>query len=167
MRSPLGKECRKLFRKLMAVKFPQYREDKGQIVPQGWYVWTYCHPSKLCFHITFVIAPRRDAFIAEVGWSKTGKPGYTLTTEGKQGMLEKPGNLRLPRLWKYNGTEPWWNLVLRPEEFERAILYEHDPIEQCLPLVAPAIWDMGEKIKEYAVPVFEEIVRRHGSTSVK
>ncbi len=37
MRSALGKECRKLFRKLMAVEFPEYREDKGQIVPPGCY----------------------------------------------------------------------------------------------------------------------------------
>jgi hypothetical protein len=165
MRSELGKECRKLFRKLMAVEFPSCQEDKGQIVPQGWYVWTQNHPSGLFFHIAFVIHSTRDSFVAEAGWSRTGRQDSSLSTGGKTGMLNKPGALRLPELWGYNGMEPWWDLVLRPEEHERAIVYDDDPIEACIPLVAPAVWDAGEKLKEHAFPVFEEIVRRHGSTA--
>jgi hypothetical protein len=56
-------------------------------------------------------------------------------------------------------------LVLHPEEFENAILYYPEPIEQCLPLVAPAVWNAGEKLKEYLVPVFEQIVQKHGKPS--
>jgi len=167
MRSQLGKEGRKLFRKLMAVEFPLHQEDKSQIVPPGWCTWTQAHPAKLSLHITLVIHPTRDAFIAEVGWSKTGKLTSSSSRYTKKGMMEEPNFVRLPELWGFNGMEPWWNLVLRPEEYERAILYEDDPVEQCIPLVAPAVWDLGEKLKEHAVPVFEEIVRKHGSESAK
>ena len=151
----------------MTVEFPDYKEDKSQIVPQGWYTWTQSHPSKLFFHITFVIAQRRDAFIAEVGWSKTGKRSPCSSRYGKKGMLDEPNYVRLPKLWEHNGMEPWWNLVLRPEEYELVMFYKDDPIPDCIPLVAPAIWDLGEKLKEYAIPVFEEIVRKHGSTQPK
>ena len=82
-------------------------------------------------------------------------------------MLVEPGYIRLPELWGYNGMEQWWNLVLRPEEYEEAIFYQDDPVEACIPLIAPAVWEAGEKLKEYAVPVFEEIVRRHGLTDMK
>jgi len=51
--------------------------------------------------------------------------------------------------------------VLRPEEYERALLYKDDPIEQCLPLVAPAVWEACEKLKEHLVPVFEKIIQLH------
>jgi len=53
-------------------------------------------------------------------------------------------------------------VVLRPEEFERAYHYEDDPIEECLPLIAPAVHDAANKLKEYLMPAFEKIVRQHG-----
>jgi hypothetical protein len=165
MRSALGKECRKLFRKLMAVEFPDYKEDKGQIVPQGWYVWTHKHSSGLYFHLSLVLHHSEDMFILEAGWSKTGQLEPTLGEKDK--FLEKPTHIRLPDFWGYNGLEPWWVLVLRPEEHDRALLYKDDPIEDCLPLVAPAIWEAGEKVKEFVIPAFEEIARRHGGSAQK
>src|SRR5450756_677794 len=161
MRSALGKECRKLFRKLMAVEFPDYKEDKSQVVPQGWYVWTQKHSSGLFCHITLVLHNSRDSFIFEAGWSKTGQ---LQPTSGKRDkFLIEPMHIRLPDFWFFYGIEPWWSLVLHPEEYERALLYMDDPIEDCLPLVAPAMWEAGEKVKEFVMPAFEEIVRRHGS----
>jgi hypothetical protein len=73
MRSELGKECRKLFRKMMAAQFPEYHEDKGQIVPQGWYVWTYPNSTGLFFYIILVTHHSRDEFTTEGGWSFDGK----------------------------------------------------------------------------------------------
>lgn len=71
--------------------------------------------------------------------------------------------MRIPRLWTEYGEDPWWTLGLRPEEYEGGLsYYAPDPIESCLLLVAPAVQDAEDKLKHYAVPLFEEIVRRHG-----
>jgi hypothetical protein len=56
-------------------------------------------------------------------------------------------------------------LVLRPEEFEKPYLYAGDPVEQCVPLVAPAVWDAGEKMKDHLSPAFEKIAQKHGRTN--
>jgi hypothetical protein len=164
MRSELGKECRKLFRKMMAVEFPDYKEDKGQIIPPRKYVWTRQHPCGIWLHILFMINPTRDTFTTEAAWDFDGKlPRFS--HGGTDGILQSPVSFRVNFLW--SGEDYWWRLVLRPEEFERAILYKEDPIEQCLPLIAPAVWEAGEKLKEHLIPAFEEIVRKHGSTQTK
>jgi hypothetical protein len=159
MRSPLGKECRKLFRKMMAVQFPEYREDRAQAVPQGWYVWTHQHPAKLFFHINLVIHSTRDAFTTEVGWSFDGKLPYSLTDVSE--VFSAPALVRLGEIW--SGQEYWWPLVLRPEEFENAILYWDDPIEECLPLAPPAVWEAGEKLRDHFVPIVKQVVQKHGN----
>jgi hypothetical protein len=161
MRSELGKECRKLFRKIMATEFPDYHEDKSQIVPPGWYVWTRPFSTNLVFHIMFVIHHSRDEFTTEGGWSLDGKLLPRLSDVGE--VLSSPAHIRVGELWA--GKDYWWPLVLRPEEHERALLYKDDPIEQCLPLVAPAVWDAAEKLKEHLIPVFEKVALKYGNTS--
>jgi len=170
MRSELGKECRKLFRKMMAVEFPDYKEEKDQVVPQGWYVWRHQHQSGLFFWIFLVIHHSRDEFTTEAGWSfDANKPPWTMIggREEMERILSKPLAFRTCRLWCQDNWGYWWVFVLRPEEYKRAILYKDDPIEQCLPLVAPAVWEAGEKIKEFVIPVFEEVVRKQGSIRIK
>jgi hypothetical protein len=160
MRSELGKECRKIFRNVMKAEFPEYHEDKGQIVPAGRYVWTFRHPTDIWFHILLIVHPTRDEFTVEAGWDFDGKlPRFT-----NQGMDKIPDHPRLFRMnFLWSGKDYWWPLVLRPEEFERALLYKDDPIEQCLSLVAPAVWAAAEKLKEHLVPVFEQVVQKHGN----
>jgi hypothetical protein len=164
MRSPLGKECRKLFRKMMAVEFSDYKEDKTQVVPHGWYVWTHQPSASLFFHIVLVIDNSRDKFTTEGGWDFDGKllPCLCETRD----ILSRPSRVRTTELW--SSKDFWWPLVLRPEEYDRSTFrYKDDPIEQCLPLVAPAVWEAGEKLKEYAIPVFKEVVQKHGSVQTR
>ena len=158
MRSELGKECRKLFRKMMALQFPEYQEDKGQIVPQGRYVWTRQHPSGIWLHILLIINSKYDKFTIEAAWDFDGKlPG---SLPGVDDSFDRPRLFRVNFIW--SGKDYWWPLVLDPEEFERAILYKDDPIEQCIPLVSPAVWDAAEKLKDHLIPVFEKIVQIRG-----
>ena len=164
MRSELGKECRKLFRKMMTTEFSEYKEDKGQIVPPGRYVWTRQHPSGIWFHILLIISQKSDKFTISAAWDFDGKlPGSDLA--GVSDILERPGQCRVNFIW--SGKDYWWPLMLRPEEYERNALYKDDPIEQCLPLIAPAVWDAAEKLKDHLVPVFEKIVRQHGNKLVQ
>lgn len=156
MRSALGKECRNLFRKMMAAEFPDYREDKGQIVPQGWCVWTRPFSKKMFFHIMLVLHHSRDQFTTEGGWSFDGKLLPRLSSVSE--IFSSPAHVRVGKLWF--GKDYWWSLVLRPEEYERALLYNDDPIEKCLPLVAPAVADAANKLKEHLVPVFEKVVQK-------
>jgi hypothetical protein len=169
MRSLLGKECRKLFRKMMAVQFPDYKEDKTQVMPPGWYAWKHQHQSGLFFWIFLVIYNTKDEFTTEAGWSFDAiRPPWTMVggCEELERILSKPLAFRTCRLWSQSNWGFWWKFVLRPEEYERAILYKDDPIEQCLPLVSPAVWEAGEKLKEYVVPVFEKIVQMHGKKPI-
>ena len=164
MRSGLGKECRKLFRKMMATQFPEYQEDKGQIVPQDWYVWTRQNPSGVWLQIRLVIHNSRDQFTIETGWGFQGQLPQVLYPSITD-IFDKPCIFRMNRLW--SGKDYWWPLVLHPEEFERAILYRDDPIEQCLPLVAPAVWDAAEKLKDHLIPVFDKIIQLQTTSHVR
>jgi hypothetical protein len=164
MRKEIGKACRGQFRAVMAAEFADFHEDKTQEVPQGWYPWTQKHPSGIFFHIVLVLHPKKDKITIEGGWSLDGKLKPTTTLEGRSVILSRPERFRLPFLWEPTGDEFWWHLVLRPEEYERGWGYEHDPIQACVPLVAPAIADMGEQIKAHLIPLFDEIVKRHGNS---
>jgi hypothetical protein len=144
---------------MMAGEFSEYQEDKGQIVPQGWNVWTCPFSTSLFFHIMLVTHHSRDEFTTEGGWSFDGKLLPRLSNVSD--ILLGPSHVRVGKLWA--GKDYWWPLVLRPEEFERALLYKDDPIEQCLPLVAPAVADAAKKLKEHLVPVFEQVVQKHGN----
>jgi hypothetical protein len=41
---------------------------------------------------------------------------------------------------------------------------KNDPVEQCLPVVAPAVSDAAQRLKEHLIPVFEKIVEKHGKS---
>lgn len=153
---------------MMAVVFPDYKEDKTQVMPQGWVAWKHQHPSGLFFWIFLVIADTRDEFTTEAGWSfDANRPPWTsVSREEMERILSKPLAFRTCWLWSESNWDFWWKFVLRPEEYERVILYKDDPIEECLPLVAPAVWGAGEKLKEHVIPIFEKIVQRHGKKSV-
>ena len=161
MRSEIGKECRKLFRKVMAAEFSQYQEDKTQVLPQGWYVWTHRHPSGVWFHIMLVIHPTLDQFTTEVAWGFNGRlPGHKMVRDSMHEIFQEPLGQRSASFW--SRTDHWWLLVLRPEEHERVILYKEDPVDECLPLIAPAVADAARKLKEHWVPAAEKIARLHG-----
>ena len=157
MRRELSKECRAQFRKMMKSQFPEYREAKGQGVPKGSYPWIRQDPSGIWFQIWLVIDSTRDAFTIEAIWSFDNiRPTRMYPDENK--ILDEPCLFRMNRLW--SGQDYWWLLVLRPEEYERSIsFYKDDPVEQCLQLVAPAIWDAAEKLKDHLMPVFDKILR--------
>jgi hypothetical protein len=159
MRSELGKELRKLFRKMMTTEFPEYREDKGQTIPQGTYVWTHRHTSGIWLHILFAIHPMFDKFTIESAWGFDGKLP-PVSYDGSDGIFDRPVWFRINFSW--SGKDYWWLLVLRPEEHERFLLYKDDPIDQCLPLVAPAVADAARKLKEHWVPATDKIVQLHG-----
>jgi hypothetical protein len=161
MRSELGNECRKHFRKMVKMEFPEFREDKGQILPPGRYVWTRQDPSGIWFHILFVLHHSKDKFTTEVGWDFDGKlTRHRLVRNEMHEIFEEPLSFRSSAFW--SRIDYWWLLVLRPEEHERVILYKDDPVEQCLPLVAPAVVDAVAKIKEHVLPYFERIIQMHG-----
>jgi hypothetical protein len=167
MRSPLGKECRKLFSKMMAVEFPDFKADKTQVMPQGWYAWKHQHSSGLFLWIFLVIRDNRDEFTTEGGWGlDTNRPPWTsIGRKDMERILSKPLAFRTCWLWSESNWDFWWKFVLHPEEYERAILYKDDPVEQCQPLVAPAVWDAGEKLKDHLIPVFEKVIQKHGRKS--
>jgi hypothetical protein len=119
------------------------------------------HSSGIWFHILLHTHSTHDKFTVEAAWGFDGKlprPIY-----GKEDYAAQPGLFRPGFIW--SGKDHWWLLVLRPEEHERVILYRDDPVEQCLPLVAPAVWDAGEKLMEFVVPLFEKVVVLHGKKS--
>jgi hypothetical protein len=184
MRSQLGSECRKLFRNMMASEFPEYRADKSQAVPQGWYVWTCQHSSGIFFHIMLVIRESWDKFTVEGGWSLDGKLQYTSNSGDRAVLLGSPSNFLVPNLLSINdrtnllsqsghftsealihGGELVWSIVLRPTEYERSVYYPEDPIEDCIPLVGPAVQEAGMFLKKYLIPFFAEVIERQKGQS--
>jgi hypothetical protein len=110
------------------------------------------------FHVELVVHHSRDEFTVEGAWSFDGKILPCLSSIDE--VFSSPAHIRLGELWA--AKDYWWRLVLRPAEYDRAIFYKDDPIEQCLPLVAPAVLDAAKKLKEHLVPVFEKVAEKHG-----
>jgi hypothetical protein len=159
MRRELSEACRKAFEKMIEVDYPAFRKDKSQEVPQGWYVWTWDHPSGLHFHIVLVISPTADEFTTEAGWDFDGKMP-SLCFVGADELKEKPlraVHFRTDILWNKSALDHWWKLILRPEEYENDFLYE-DPTEDCLPLVEGKVCQAARKLKAFLMPLFEEII---------
>jgi hypothetical protein len=105
-------------------------------------------------------------FTTEVAWDLDGKlPRMRLVRDEMHEIFQQPVLFRSSSFW--NRKDYWWLLVLRPEEHERVILYKDDPIEQCLPLVAPAVADAAQKIKDYVLPAFHKILQMHGKQSAE
>jgi hypothetical protein len=137
--------------------FPDYHEDKGQIVPQGWYVWTRKHSSKLYFHIFLVIDPKRDQFTTEAAWDYDGKISHSLAVISTPGeAMAKPTHFRTDILWCTNSFGHWWNLLSRPRDF-----LNEEPVEDCLPRIKVAVEEAGQKLKEHLVPLFTAIAEKH------
>jgi hypothetical protein len=165
MRSELEKECRMLFRRMMTAEFPEYLEDKVQVVPGNRYIRTLHHPSGIWFHIIMMPHPTKDKFTIEGAWDFNGKlmPLEIVEENDKFKIFERPIMFRPNFFW--SGKDYWWPLVLFPEVLATSISYKDDPLEDCFPLVAPAIQDAAQKIKEYVLPLFEKVVKKHGSKS--
>jgi hypothetical protein len=106
-----------------------------------------------------VISHMHDKFTTESAWSFDGKippPSY----DGANGIFGRPVSFRINFSW--SGRDYWWLLVPRPKEHERVLLYKDDPVDQCLPLIAPAVADAARKLKEHWVPATDKIVQLHG-----
>jgi hypothetical protein len=162
MRSALGKELRKLYRSMMKAQFPEYNEDKSWIMPQGWYLWTHQHSCGLWFHILLVISSKEDEFTNEIAWSYDGKqPEHELIRENHHVIYDTPMHVRSSTFW--SDHDHWWSLLQHPEEnILLTRLDEYEPIEKCMELIPSAIYDSAAKLKKFVIPVFEEIVHRHG-----
>ena len=162
MRSEIERECRMLFRRMMAAEFPDYLEDKVQVVPGNRYIRTWQHPAGIWFHIVLMPHPTKDKFTIEGAWDYDGRlmPLEIVEEKDKFKIIERPILFRVNFFW--SGKDYWWPLVLFPAVLETSISYKADAIEDCLPLVAPAIQDAVQKIKQYLVPIFEKVAERHG-----
>jgi hypothetical protein len=162
MRKELSKETRKLFRAMMTKEFPDYQEDKKQAVPQGWYVWSRRHPSGLFLHILLVTDSMGDNFTTEAAWDFDGKMPSSLSGGGnpEEILASGPQHFRTWWLWNDGQMDSWWEFVLHPGEDHDFL--NPDPIEKCLPLVAPAVEDAGNKLREHLLPIFERLVQRYG-----
>ena len=159
MRRQLGNECRKAFRQMMRTHFPAYNEDRSLVQPPGTYMWSRQDASGIWFYISLVIHPTHDEFTVEAAWNfehKNSKPIYDIKEDY---IIRQPELFRPNHLW--SGKDYWWCFVLRPQEYAKVILYKDDPIEQCLPLVAPAAEDAAVKLKKHLIPLFERVVQLH------
>jgi hypothetical protein len=106
----------------------------------------------LWFHVLLVIHPTRDQFTAEASWGYERKiKGYTVHQQEQ--FISEANGIRVSRLWC--GRDDWWLVFVR----------QNDPVEKCLPVIAPAVADAAQKLKEHLVPVFEKIIQMHGKHS--
>ena|ERR1700722_5375516 len=162
MREELEKECRAVFRRMITVEFPDYLEDKAQAVKKNRCIRTWQHPCGVWFHLILMIHPTRDKFTVEAAWDFDGKLGplQIVAQEEMEEIFERPILFRMNFFW--SGKDYWWPLVLCPEELANNIFYKDDPLEDCFPLVAPAMQDATKKIKEHLLPIFEKIMRLRG-----
>jgi hypothetical protein len=164
MREELEKECRKLFRQMISADFPEYHEDKEQTDPKHHkYVRTQKHPSGIWLHIVLHLDPLHDKFTVEGGWDYRGRlPELDiLWPDEKEKIFEHPILFRLNPFW--TGRDYWWPVYPGSRELEHIIPSPEVPIEECLPLIAPAVHDAGQRIKSHLLPIFEEVIARCGN----
>lgn len=162
MREELAKECRKLFRQMMATHFPEFHEDKEQTDLKHRSVRTQKHPSGVWLHIVLHLHPLHDKFTVEGGWDMSGKlPELEIIWKDEmEKIYDHPTSFRVNLFW--TGRDYWWPVFPAPKELEHIISHEAAPIEECLPLVAPAVHDAEHRLKEHLLPIFEKIVKKYG-----
>jgi hypothetical protein len=166
MRSPLGKELRKLFKAMMKVQFPDFKQNKKWISPQGWYTWTCEHSCGLQLHILLVIHHSNDSFTNEVAWNYGEKqPEHRALFNDEINMfVRQPMRIRIAKFW--SNQDYWWSF---DPEYDDCSNLGKDlkpmPIEKSMELIVPAIYDSAKKLKKYVLPAFEDIIGRHGKAA--
>jgi hypothetical protein len=167
MRSPLGKEVRKTFTKLLQEWEPRFLVDKTQEIGPGDLLFKLTAAPSLSFFIFLFIIPKWDEFSVELAWSEDGRwPSRMIP--GSPGDSPKAGALRLAlrSFWfRGPGVAPRWRLVERqPINAPVSTWLNEVPIEEVLPKVAPLVQDAIEKIRVYGGPYMEKIAEDHGVT---
>jgi hypothetical protein len=163
MREELAKECRRLFRQMMSAEFPEFHEDREQTDAKHRFVRTQKHPSGVWLHIVLHLDPLHDKFTVEGGWDLSGQlPEFDFVWPDEMDRIfAQPILFRVNLFW--SGRDYWWPVHPAPSELEHLTASKEAPIEECLPLVAPAIHDAAAKMKEYLVPIFDKIVLKYGT----
>ena len=115
-------------------------------------------PDTVAFTLFLVISPNSDEFTTEAAWDLDGNmPRSLYALEfGEDKVFHDPIHFRTDILWTDSQFGHWWTLVANPNKCEETILYQ-DPVEDCLPLIDPAIKEAAAKLHEYVLPLFETI----------
>jgi hypothetical protein len=171
MRSPLGKQVRRRFARLMRESLPQFTEIEMDGVPQGCKLYASRTGSDLTFYIQLTINHKYDCFTIEVVWSEKGVYPDVC---GVARLGDQPcdGTLafRIGNFWNPKRDHWWWIgrdffEDVTQEELLHAFQSGSDwmaPVEEVLPQVDVQVDDAISKILEYAVPYFKRIAAEHG-----
>jgi len=175
MRSPLGKEVRKLFAAELARRQPSFarvERPKPGIDPK----WVYAVAPDLSFFIELHMLPRSDEFVVEVGWTDGGEIGLRDNYQSRVDTRAKKWGARLSTLVdETDGYKRHWDVTPQlssEDEMERVeaisrgekipLTPPDPPVEEVLPRVAPLVRDAIDKLEKYALPLFRRVTEERG-----
>lgn len=111
-----------------------------------------------CVYVSLCVKPYEDMFTVEVGWGLVGGPPvgwFELAA-----LLDHPGMVRLGRLFSVDESDVWWAIDPVAPRSLANLLQPPAPLDLCLLRVPVLVREVFECLVGYAVPVWDEVVRR-------
>jgi hypothetical protein len=180
VQSKLAKKLRKCFERRLAEEMPQFTPIQGNDIPAGDRLYEWKMGERFSAFIFLAIAPSSDRFTLEAAWSLNGRfPAYHLcmlpVDIPERGIVkDKPKDnafrFRLGMLWSPH-KDFWWAVSDQPANQAAAALallqdpnYPFDLLstKSTEDFTAECVEDAIARIRQYAVPYFEDAAREAG-----
>jgi hypothetical protein len=170
MRRPLATALVKAFERRIQEQMPQFRRLTDVELPDDCRAYAWPAERGLCFHLLLQPHSSEDSFTLEIGFSRNATwPVYVSPpVSAKEAASASETRFRIGLLWSDN-PDYWWDLAPRPSAvpLEDALAdygaflqsFRRPPVSEILSNVEPAVSDALLKIREHAVPYFEEIAK--------
>ena len=155
MRKEYAASVRKCFQACLKDVMPQFELRKGEEnVAMGDRLYRCVVSSDLILYVYLVIHDNADEFNLDIGHSRNDVfPIEMFFTEPKTTLVAFSTCFRLNELWQEK--DPWWVV-------DESIT---GPPEDCLDKVNGLVDDAINKLKERALPYFEELIATRGYES--
>jgi len=186
MRKELGKLLDATIREAMRREMPYFEPWKD--ATGGRTMYQFQPAPGLRLFIYFQKDPKRDEFTVEIGWSEHDRwpadymPGMPRDISELRVSRSPPENgefrARLSKFWELPHKDSWWEIVPNHARWEsQRALRQIQPdstgdnpeppreitLDQARARISPLVDDAIAKLKQFAVPFFEEVTLQHGA----
>src|SRR5262245_1384166 len=110
MRGKLREIVRKRFAEHMKDRLPQFTTVDSEPIPRDCDLYGWIVSDNFSLYIRLQTHRKEDSFNIEIGWSDKGRWPQTLPATPGEGGQEGELRFRLPRLWRRDNIDVWWEL---------------------------------------------------------
>jgi hypothetical protein len=168
MNSILSKEVRRRFEQQFRNEFPNFRRKSGEVLPPGTHLYERrVDECGLSLFLVLLLSPKDDRFTIELGWGKGGVFPQNIQI-GPEKATDSGVSFRLASLWLGAGRDHWWWLGRERTLEEIGAGISDGTLEEKAARIDSQVTDAVQRLKELALPYFENVLseKRCSVTSV-